>query len=155
MHKAFPLPGESSHWQYKFPLPVEGVPTARRMEISLPGVCTAMIKKLPVKDRWQQLDREDLTQLWALVKEYLSIRPASSDKEMKLWVELKRIYEPDLEDQLWTLTQNYMHAPVEWKLYDLSGVHHVTAKDKEIFMLVEKDYPLRRGLALVMISYRL
>nr|GEY83945.1 hypothetical protein [Tanacetum cinerariifolium] len=22
MHKAFPLPGESSHWQYKFPLPV-------------------------------------------------------------------------------------------------------------------------------------
>nr|GEV98342.1 hypothetical protein [Tanacetum cinerariifolium] len=37
MHKAFPLPGESSHWQYKFPLPVEGVPTARRMEIPLPG----------------------------------------------------------------------------------------------------------------------
>nr|GFC63853.1 hypothetical protein [Tanacetum cinerariifolium] len=38
MHKAFPLPGESSHWQYKFPLPVEGVPTAKRMEIPLPGV---------------------------------------------------------------------------------------------------------------------
>nr|GEY33557.1 hypothetical protein [Tanacetum cinerariifolium] len=93
--------------------------------------------------------------LWALVKEYLSIRPASSDKEMELWVELKRMYEPDPEDQLWTLSHNYMHAPVEWKLYDLSGVHHVTAKDKEIFMLVEKDYPLRRGLALVMISYRL
>nr|GFB79203.1 hypothetical protein [Tanacetum cinerariifolium] len=84
--------------------------------------------------------------LWTLVKEYLSIRPASNDKEMELWVELKRMYEPDPEDQLWTLTQNYMHAPVEWKMYDLSGVHHVTAKDKEIFMLVEKDYPLRRGL---------
>nr|GFA72536.1 putative reverse transcriptase domain-containing protein [Tanacetum cinerariifolium] len=53
MHKEFPLPGESSHWQYMFPLPVEGVPTARRMEIPLPGVCTAMMKKLPVKDRWQ------------------------------------------------------------------------------------------------------
>nr|GFB01245.1 hypothetical protein [Tanacetum cinerariifolium] len=65
------------------------------------------------------------------------------------------MYEPGPKDQLWTLTQNYMHAPVEWELYDLSGVHHVTAKDKEIFMLVEKDYPLRRGLALVMISYRL
>nr|GEV96022.1 reverse transcriptase domain-containing protein [Tanacetum cinerariifolium] len=38
MHKAFPLPGESSHWQYKIPLP---------------GVCTAMMKKLPVKERWQ------------------------------------------------------------------------------------------------------
>nr|GFA28893.1 hypothetical protein [Tanacetum cinerariifolium] len=51
--EAFSLPGESSHWQYKFPLPVEGVPTARRMEIPLPGVCTAMMKKLPVKERWQ------------------------------------------------------------------------------------------------------
>nr|GEX07273.1 copia protein [Tanacetum cinerariifolium] len=50
MHKAFLLPGESSHWQYKFPLPVEGVPTARRIEILLPGVCTAMMKKLPVKE---------------------------------------------------------------------------------------------------------
>nr|GEZ06598.1 hypothetical protein [Tanacetum cinerariifolium] len=46
-------PRESSHWQYKFPLPVEGVLTARRMEIPLPGVCTAMMKKLPVKERWQ------------------------------------------------------------------------------------------------------
>nr|GFC11884.1 hypothetical protein [Tanacetum cinerariifolium] len=77
---------------------------------------------------WKHLDREDLNQLWVLVKEYLSIRPASSDKEMELWVE---------------------------KLYGLSGVHHVTAKDKEIFMLVGKDYPLRKGLALVIISYKL
>nr|GEX94819.1 hypothetical protein [Tanacetum cinerariifolium] len=56
MHKAFPLSGEGSHWQYKFPLPVKDVPTARRIKIPLPGVCTAieeMMKKLPVKDRWQ------------------------------------------------------------------------------------------------------
>nr|GFC48747.1 hypothetical protein [Tanacetum cinerariifolium] len=60
---------------------------------------------------------------------------------MELWVELKRLYEPDDEDQLWTHTHNLMHAPVEWKLYDMCGVHQVTSKDKEIFMLVEKDYP--------------
>nr|GEX45955.1 reverse transcriptase domain-containing protein [Tanacetum cinerariifolium] len=77
--------------------------------------------KHPIID-WKELDREDLNQLWALVKEYLSIRPAISDKEMELWVELKRMYKPDPEDQLWTLTQNFMHAPVEWKLYDLKKV---------------------------------
>nr|GFB27187.1 hypothetical protein [Tanacetum cinerariifolium] len=81
-------------------------------------------------DLLKHLDREDLNQLWVLVKEYLSIRQALSDNEMELWVELKRLYEPDPEDQMWAQTQNYMHAPVEWKLYDLSGVHHVTAKDK-------------------------
>nr|GEV47075.1 hypothetical protein [Tanacetum cinerariifolium] len=35
-------------------------------------------------DLLKQLDREDLNQLWALVKEYLSIRPATNDKEMEL-----------------------------------------------------------------------
>nr|GEU62894.1 hypothetical protein [Tanacetum cinerariifolium] len=68
-----------------------------------------------------------------------NIRTATSDKKMELWVELKRLYEPDAEDQLWTHTQNMMHALIEWKLYDSCGVHHVTSKDKEIFMLVEKD----------------
>nr|GEV02461.1 hypothetical protein [Tanacetum cinerariifolium] len=55
-HKPFLLPGESSHWQYKFPLPVKVVPTARRLEMPLPEVFTVieeMMKKLPVKDRWQ------------------------------------------------------------------------------------------------------
>nr|GEY53909.1 hypothetical protein [Tanacetum cinerariifolium] len=51
-------------------------------------------------DLLKHLDREDLNQLWVLVKEYLSIRLASSDKEIELWVELKRLYEPDPEDQL-------------------------------------------------------
>nr|GEW63978.1 hypothetical protein [Tanacetum cinerariifolium] len=106
-------------------------------------------------DLLKHLDREDLNQLWSLVKETLSNRPPTSDKEMELWVELSRLYEPDNEDQLWTHTQNFMNAPVEWKLYDSCGVHHVTSKDKEIFMLVRMDYPLKKGLALVTISYKL
>nr|GFA15583.1 hypothetical protein [Tanacetum cinerariifolium] len=88
-------------------------------------------------------------------EESLSNRQPTSDKEMQLWVELKMLYEHDDEDQLWTHTQNFMHALVEWKLYDMCGVHQVTSKDKEIFMLVEKDYPLRKGMALVMIFYKL
>nr|GEY45797.1 hypothetical protein [Tanacetum cinerariifolium] len=42
-------------------------------------------------DLLKHLDREDLNHLWALVKESLNIRPASNDKEMELWVELKRL----------------------------------------------------------------
>nr|GEW25626.1 hypothetical protein [Tanacetum cinerariifolium] len=83
-------------------------------------------------DMLKQFDREDLQQLWVLVKETLSIRQASSDKEKELWVELKRLFEPDFEDQLWTHTQNLMHDPLDWKLYDTCGVHHVFTKDQEI-----------------------
>nr|GFB56440.1 reverse transcriptase domain-containing protein [Tanacetum cinerariifolium] len=58
INESFPLETirDSSHWQYKFPLTVKVVPTARRLEMPLSGVCTAieeMMKKLPVKDRWQ------------------------------------------------------------------------------------------------------
>nr|GEV06677.1 reverse transcriptase domain-containing protein [Tanacetum cinerariifolium] len=111
-----------------------------------------MIQLIPVEEH---LDREDLNQLCALVKETLNIRPAANDKEKELWVELKILYELDVEDLLWTYTQNLMHAPIEWKLYDTCEVHHVISKDQEIFMLVEKDYPLRKGLTIVMISYKL
>nr|GEY65565.1 hypothetical protein [Tanacetum cinerariifolium] len=55
-------------------------------------------------DMLKHVDREDLNQLWTLVKETLSIRHATSDKEKELWMKLKRLYEPDGEDQLWTHT---------------------------------------------------
>nr|GEV03267.1 hypothetical protein [Tanacetum cinerariifolium] len=79
----------------------------------------------------------------------------TKDKDKELWVELKRLFEPDIKDQLWTHNQAFMHDPLEWKLYDTCGVHHVFTKDQEIFMLVEKDYPLRKGLATVMICNKL
>nr|GEU65138.1 hypothetical protein [Tanacetum cinerariifolium] len=111
-----------------------------------------MMQLVPVEEH---LDREDLNQLWALVRETLNIRQAKSDKEKELWVELKRLYEPDVEDQPWTQTQALMHDPVEWRRYDTCSVHHVLLRDQEIFMLVEKEYPLRKGLAIVMISNKL
>nr|GEX01939.1 hypothetical protein [Tanacetum cinerariifolium] len=43
----------------------------------------ALQVKHPIID-WKHLDREDLNQLWALVKESLSNRTPTSDKEMKL-----------------------------------------------------------------------
>nr|GEX58689.1 hypothetical protein [Tanacetum cinerariifolium] len=74
-------------------------------------------------DMLKHFDREDLNQLWTLVKETLSIRHASSDKEKELWVELKRLFEPNFEEQLWTHTQALMHDPIEWRLYDTCGVY--------------------------------
>nr|GEU60863.1 hypothetical protein [Tanacetum cinerariifolium] len=62
-----------------------------------------------------------------------------------------RVYTEE-QKSYWKITRL---GGIDWKLYDSCGVHHVTSTDKEIFMLVEKDYPLRKGLALVMICYKL
>nr|GEX84039.1 hypothetical protein [Tanacetum cinerariifolium] len=48
-------------------------------------------------------DREDLVALWRLVKEKFSLAVPNVDKEKALWVELKRLFEPDAEDALWKL----------------------------------------------------
>ncbi|GJY24308.1 hypothetical protein Tco_0397966, partial [Tanacetum coccineum] len=51
----------------------------------------------------RKFDREDLDKLWSLVKETFSITDPIEDKEKMLWVELKRLYEPDPRDKLWAL----------------------------------------------------
>nr|GEV91526.1 hypothetical protein [Tanacetum cinerariifolium] len=80
-------------------------------------------------DMLKQFDREDLHQLWTLVKETFSTKQATRDKENELWLELKRLFEPYFKDQLWTHHQAFMHDPLDWKLYDTCGVHHVSTKD--------------------------
>nr|GEX51728.1 hypothetical protein [Tanacetum cinerariifolium] len=89
------------------------------------------------------------------IKEMMQLVPAED-----VYVQALQVKHPIIDWKVHTKGQrSYWQiirlGGIEWKLYDLSGVHHVTAKDKEIFMLVEKDYPLRRCLALVMISYKL
>ncbi|GJV05110.1 hypothetical protein Tco_1338679 [Tanacetum coccineum] len=55
-----------------------------------------------------------------------------------------RLFEPDTDDELWKL-QKYIHD-LTWRLYDSCGVHHVSIeKGIDIYMLVEKEYPLSRG----------
>nr|GEY23605.1 hypothetical protein [Tanacetum cinerariifolium] len=72
-----------SHWQYKFPLPVKVVATARRLKMPLPEVCTAIEekkKKLPVKDRWQSLERN--FDLRRISYNHISHLLSNSQKEM-------------------------------------------------------------------------
>nr|GEV35042.1 hypothetical protein [Tanacetum cinerariifolium] len=95
-------------------------------------------------DMLKKFDREDLDRLWSLVKETCSTTEVTDEKANELWVELKRLYEPDSRDPLWDL-QRYMHDPLVWRLYDTCGVHHVsTGKGHAIFMLVKKDYSLTK-----------
>ncbi|GJY89341.1 putative reverse transcriptase domain-containing protein, partial [Tanacetum coccineum] len=103
----------------------------------------------------KRLNEGHLVKLWDLVKERFSTTEPTDDKEKELWVELKRLFEPDYDDTLWKL-QRYMHDPLVWRLYDTCGVHHVSSvRGHDIFMLVEKEYPLTRGLMTVMLANKL
>ncbi|GJY76158.1 hypothetical protein Tco_0481274, partial [Tanacetum coccineum] len=107
------------------------------------------------KDKLKIFDRDDLVMLWNLVKERFSSTEPADDKERTLWVELKRLFEPNTDDTLWKL-QRYMHDPLKWRLYDTCGVHLVsTERGINIFMLVEKEYPLSKEVQTLMLVNKL
>nr|GEZ19419.1 hypothetical protein [Tanacetum cinerariifolium] len=107
------------------------------------------------EDMLKGFDKEDLVTLWNLVKEKFSLAVPSVNKEKALWVELKRLFEPDADGVLWKL-QRYMHALLTWKLYTNYGVHRVSStRGHGIFMLTEKDYPLSNRVMILMLSGKL
>ncbi|GJZ73670.1 hypothetical protein Tco_0637816, partial [Tanacetum coccineum] len=128
--------------------------------------------EVQILKREDELSQEQLQQLMIIVPEEgmhvealqtkfpiiywkVHFEEPTDDKERALWVELKRLFKPDEDDVLWKL-QRYMHDPLTWKLYDTCGVHHVSTKrGHDIFMLVEKDYPLTRALMTLMLCNKL
>nr|GFB31400.1 hypothetical protein [Tanacetum cinerariifolium] len=105
------------------------------------------VQEQPV-EKEKELSQEDLQQL-------MIIAPEQGMNIEALQVELKRLFEPDAEAELRKL-QRYMHDLLKWRLYDTCDVHHVsTERGHDIFMLVEKDYPLTKGLMTVMLVNKL
>ncbi|GKA65871.1 hypothetical protein Tco_0765578 [Tanacetum coccineum] len=106
------------------------------------------------EDMLKNFDRDDLVKLWSLVQERFNSTEPIEDKEIGIWVELKRLFELDADDELWT-SQKHIHN-ITWRLYDTCGVHHVSTKDGiDIYMLVEREYPLSRGVLTYMLVAKL
>ncbi|GJT27745.1 hypothetical protein Tco_0908020 [Tanacetum coccineum] len=87
----------------------------------------------------KSFDREDLEDLYKLVKaKYESTRPVE-DLDLLLWGDLKTMFEPHVEDKVWRNQQEY--KVLNWKLYDSCGVHSLMMQHVQIYMLVEKKSP--------------
>ncbi|GKE50899.1 hypothetical protein Tco_1486055 [Tanacetum coccineum] len=98
-------------------------------------------------------DRQDLEDLYKLVKaKYESTRPVE-DLDLLLWGDLKTMFEPHVEDKVWRDQQEY--KVLDWKLYDSCGVHSLRMQHMQIYMLVEKKYPLAPLTLLMMLEKKL
>nr|GEU77340.1 hypothetical protein [Tanacetum cinerariifolium] len=96
---------------------------------------------------------EDLETLWKFVKaKYGSTRPVE-DLSLLLWGDLKTMFEPHVEDQVWKKQQGY--KVLEWKLCDSCGVHSLRMKSVHIYMLVENKYPLTAPTLIDMLNKKL
>nr|GEY05498.1 hypothetical protein [Tanacetum cinerariifolium] len=97
---------------------------------------------------------DDLVMMWSLVKRKFNSTEPTDDKQQEIWVELKRLIKLDIDDELWKL-KKHIHN-LTWKLYDSCEVQHVsTKKGMDIYILVEKEYPLSRGTLTLMFIAKL
>ncbi|GKF00515.1 hypothetical protein Tco_0023865 [Tanacetum coccineum] len=88
------------------------------------------------KEKKAKGGREDLETLYKLVKaKYESTRPME-DLDFVLWNDLKTMFEPRVEDNVWKNQQDY--KVLSWKLYDSCGVHFLRMQHVQIYMLVRR-----------------
>ncbi|GJZ68143.1 hypothetical protein Tco_0631383 [Tanacetum coccineum] len=73
--------------------------------------------------------------------------------ERVLWGDLMTIFEPNIESPVWRTLQN--EKVLIWKLFDSCGVHFLRLQSMDIFMLVEKRYPLTPATITEMLNKKL
>ncbi|GKC56578.1 hypothetical protein Tco_1084176 [Tanacetum coccineum] len=98
-------------------------------------------------------DRQDVIDLYRLVKERYETTSLEG-YELLLWGDLKTLFEPSEEDEIWKNQQDY--NLISWRLFDSCGVH-VLLMDTgiSIHMMVENTYPLTQEMLSRMLNRRL
>ncbi|GJX10857.1 ribonuclease H-like domain-containing protein [Tanacetum coccineum] len=98
-------------------------------------------------------DRQDVMDLHRLVQErYDTTSPEGYD--LLLWGDLKILFEPNEEDEIWKNQQDY--NLISWRLFDSCGIHMLLMHTGiAIHMMIEKKYPLTQEMLSRMLSRRL
>ncbi|GJZ47156.1 hypothetical protein Tco_0600988 [Tanacetum coccineum] len=101
----------------------------------------------------KEFDREDLENLWKLVKaKHGNTRPEEG-YERVLWGDLKTMFEHHVEDLIWRNLQG--KKVLFWRQYDSCGIHFVRFEDIHVYMLIEKKYPLTPSIITAMLNKKL
>nr|GFA50149.1 hypothetical protein [Tanacetum cinerariifolium] len=95
----------------------------------------------------KNFDREDLENLCRIAKDIFSTSKPTNFSDEYLLLTLKTMFEePDGQDAIWR-NQKSVHGLAlvkSWKLLTSCGVHIITLLTVQLFLLVERRYPLLR-----------
>nr|GFA67206.1 hypothetical protein [Tanacetum cinerariifolium] len=95
----------------------------------------------------KNFDREDLETLWRIVRDRFSTSKPTNFSDEYLLLTLKTMFEePNGQDAIWR-NQKSVHGLAlvkRWKLLTSCGVHIIIFSTVQLFLLVERRYPLLR-----------
>nr|GEW27218.1 hypothetical protein [Tanacetum cinerariifolium] len=101
----------------------------------------------------KSFNREDLEDLYKLLKARYESTRLMDNINYLLWSDMKTMFELYVEDEVWKRQQGY--KVLEWKLHDSYGIHCLMMQSMQIYMFVEKKYPLTPPTLSMMLEKKL
>ncbi|GJV78338.1 retrovirus-related pol polyprotein from transposon TNT 1-94 [Tanacetum coccineum] len=100
------------------------------------------------------ISRDDLTELYRIVMKKHGMNEPEDEFEKVLWEYLKNMFEEPLStDSIWSLPGQ--QRIICWRYYDACRVHCLNLESADIYMLIERKYPLSAEVCKAMLDKKL
>ncbi|GJZ37337.1 hypothetical protein Tco_0583528 [Tanacetum coccineum] len=104
--------------------------------------------------RNEGITRDDLTELYRIVINKYGVNRPEDEVEKVLWGYLKNMFEEPLStDPIWSLLGQ--QRIISWRYYDTCRVHYLNLESMDIYMLIERKYPLSAEVCKAMLDKKL
>ncbi|GJQ93098.1 reverse transcriptase domain-containing protein [Tanacetum coccineum] len=100
------------------------------------------------------ISRDDLTELYRIVMKKHGMNEPEDEFEKVLWEYLKNMFEEPLStDSIWSLPGQ--QRIICWRYYDACRVHCLNLESVDVYMLIERKYPLSAEVCQAMLDKKL
>ncbi|GKA11651.1 synaptobrevin, longin-like domain protein [Tanacetum coccineum] len=100
------------------------------------------------------ISRDDLTELYRIVMKKHGMNEPEDEFEKVLWEYLKNMFEEPLStDSIWSLPGQ--QRIICWRYYDACRVHCLNLESVDVYMLIERKYPLSAEVCKAMLDKKL
>ncbi|GJX34772.1 putative reverse transcriptase domain-containing protein [Tanacetum coccineum] len=100
------------------------------------------------------ISRDDLTELYRIVMRKHGMNEPEDEFEKVLWEYLKNMFEEPLStDSIWSLPGQ--QRIIYWRYYDACRVHCLNLESADVYMLIERKYPLSAEVCKAMLDKKL
>ncbi|GKA98774.1 hypothetical protein Tco_0826711 [Tanacetum coccineum] len=97
------------------------------------------------------ISRDDLTELYRIVMKKHGMNEPEDEFEKVLWEYLKNMFEEPLStDSIWSLPGQ--QRIICWRYYDACRVHCLNLESADVYMLIERKYPLSAEVCKAMLD---
>ncbi|GJU09914.1 putative ribonuclease H-like domain-containing protein [Tanacetum coccineum] len=102
----------------------------------------------------KDISRDDLTELYRIVMNRYGMDGPEDELEKVFWKYLKNMFEEPLStDPIWSLLGQ--QRIISWRYYDSCRVHCLNLESMDIYMLIERTYPLSAEMCKAMLDKKL